>query len=338
MMRSPRIGGLIYALCLLLFTICLTVIPAYETYAESDSVRQFQTSHFTFIYHTQEEKSLEPLFQEAEEVLEKIRGHLPPFPPRVIQVKIASNNREFIKFQSAPRSPAWALAIAYPRQGLILMKAPRMITQGHPDLVQTFRHELTHILLGEAFGERPVPSWLQEGMAQLMENAWDLHRISIMTRAVLADEVIPLWDLDVSFPVDLHKAEVAYAESYYFLSFLLNRYGRQTLQNFILELSQGVDMDLALSRATGSRLREIIQLWEQYIRLRFNWIPIITGGGALWFAAAFVLIMGYMLKRHRARRLLREWEMEEAMPTNLTLVENLNQEKKTLTNSVSSDT
>jgi len=203
-----------------------------------------------------------------------------------------------------------------------------MITRGHPDLVQTFRHELTHILLGDAFGERPVPSWLHEGMAQLMEGAWDFHRISAMTRAVMSDEIIPLWDLEVSFPADLRKAEVAYAESYYFLSFFLNRFGRRALQNFILETSRGVDMDLALSRATGMRLRDIIKLWEQYIRVRFNWIPIITGGGALWFAASFVLLMGYMLKRRRARQLLQQWELEEAAPPHLTPVENPDQKEK----------
>ena len=87
-------------------------------------------------------------------------------------------------------------------------------------------------------------------------------------------------------------------------------------------------MDLALSRATGMRLRDIIKLWEQYIRVRFNWIPIITGGGALWFAASFVLLMGYMLKRRRARRILQKWELEEAAPSHLTPVENLDQEEK----------
>jgi hypothetical protein len=305
-----------------------SIMPTAAEGENLSPLRTFQTTHFNFTYHYPDQKSLQPLFEKAEEVREKIRIHLPPIPPRVVQVRIASSSREFLQLQPEPKGPIWALAIAYPQQGLILMKSPRMVTQGHPDILQTFQHELTHILLGDAFGPRPVPSWLQEGIAQLMEEAWDFHRISVMTRAVLADEVIPLWDLTASFPVDLYKAEIAYAESYYFISFLLNRYGRDALQNFILEMSKGVELDVALSRATGMRLRDIIRLWEQFIKVRFNWIPIITGGGTLWFAASLVLFAGYMLKRRRSRRILQQWELEEKMPDLLRPAESLEEGKE----------
>ncbi len=332
---SSRITRAIGYRCFLLiaFFIFITVshlqaLPSTTNEKHSSSGRIFRTAHFNFTYHLQDQRSLQPLFQRAEAILEKIRGHLPPSPPRLVQVRIASSNREFIQLQPGQRAPEWVLAIAYPQQGIILMKAPRMITQGHPDILQTFKHELTHILLGEAFGSRPVPRWLQEGMAQLMENAWNFNRISIMTRAVLSNELIPLWDMSASFPADLHRAEVAYAESYYFLSFILNRFGRQALQKFIREISQGVDIDVALTRGTGMRLREIIQLWERYIKLRFNWIPIITGGGAMWFVASSVLVIGYLIKRRRARRLLRQWELEDAMLKPITFIDNSSAHEK----------
>lgn len=304
------------------------IMPMAGEGKDPSSLRTFQTAHFNFTYHFPDQRSLQPLFERAEEIRERILSHLPPIQPRVIHVRIASSSREFLQLQPEPKGPTWALAIAYPQQGLILMKSPRMVTQGHPDILQTFRHESAHILLADAFGARPVPSWLQEGMAQLMEEAWNFHRISVMTRAVLADEVIPLWDLAASFPADLRQAEIAYAVSYYFISFLLSRYGRHALQNFILEISRGVELDVALSRATGMRLREIIQLWEQFIKVRFNWIPIITGGGTLWFAASLVLFVGYMLRRRRSRQILQQWELEEKMPDLLRPAENLEEGKE----------
>ncbi|MBW2308601.1 MAG: hypothetical protein JRG73_16885 [Deltaproteobacteria bacterium] len=324
---STRIRRVIGPRCFLLITLLISIgvfplqaLPSSTDDGHSLSVRVFRTTHFSFTYRPQDQRPLQSLFRGAEDILEKIRNHLPPSPPHLIQVMIASSNKEFRQLQPGPKVPAWVLAIAYPQRGIILMKAPRIITQGHPDLLKTFRHELTHILLGRAFGSRPIPRWLQEGMAQLMEETWNFNRITVMTRAVLADELIPLWDMSDSFPADLHKAEVAYAESYYFLSFILNKFGRRALQNFIGEISQGVDLDVAISRATEMRLREVIQLWERYIKLRFNWIPIITGGGAMWFVASSVLVIGYLVKRRRARRLLRQWELEDAMLTPITEV------------------
>ena len=76
------------------------------------------------------------------------------------------------------------------------------------------------MLLGRAFGSGHVPRWLQEGMAIIIAGEWSLQRLSTMTMAVLTGNVLRMDDIAHAFPRDKHRAELAYCQSFYFISFL----------------------------------------------------------------------------------------------------------------------
>ncbi|MCJ7663835.1 MAG: hypothetical protein MUO24_06305, partial [Desulfobacterales bacterium] len=74
-----------------------------------------------------------------------------------------------------------------------------------------------------------------------------------------------------------------------------------------------LDAETALRQATGLGLRDLERRWKEDLKRRFSWIPIVTSFFSLWFLASLLFLLGYWLKRRRTKKILEEWEREEAL-------------------------
>jgi hypothetical protein len=207
--------------------------------------------------------------------------------------------------------PLWATGVAYPAQNVIVLLSPRAIKGSRMNVVEVFAHEFSHIALGRALTGVKVPVWLNEGLAIYEAREWTFSRISVLTRASLTDRLIPLAVLTLSFPAEEEPAELAYAESFMFISFLINKVGREAFHLLIRDYTRYGDLAGALRRGTGMNLADLEERWLVYLKLRVSWIPIITSVSTLWFVAALIFIYGYARKKRQADRRLKEMETEE---------------------------
>jgi hypothetical protein len=273
-------------------------------------MEQGETGLFTFAFAPQDRTAALALMRRADAVAREVSDLLGFAVQQRMQVHIASDPESFARMQPAgDRTPDWAIGTAYPALNRIYLRRGRGI-----DLERTLRHEVSHILLGQAFGhQHRVPRWLDEGLAILLAREWNFGRLSTMTIAVLTDSLLPMDSIAERFPADLRSAELAYSQSYYFISFLKTRYGAERFHFFLREYSQIRDFNLALRKSYGLSWHMLEDEWHSYLRTRFSWIPILTSSGALWFAASLIFVWGYLVKRARTRRILQEWNREEEM-------------------------
>ena len=209
--------------------------------------------------------------------------------------------------------PLWAAGVAYPDRNVMVLLSPRAIKGSRMNVVDVFAHEFSHIALGRALTGVKVPVWLNEGLAIYEAREWTFSRISVLTRASLTGRLIPLPVLTLSFPAEEEPAELAYAESFMFISFLINKVGREAFHRLIRDYARYGDLAGALRRGTGMNLADLEERWLVYLKLRVSWIPIVTSVSALWFVAALIFVYGYVRKKRQANRRLKEMEMEMEM-------------------------
>jgi hypothetical protein len=208
--------------------------------------------------------------------------------------------------------PIWAAGVAYPGENIIVIRSPRAVKGSRLDVVNVFAHEFSHIALGRALKNVHVPVWLDEGLAIYEARDWTFSRIAVLTRASLMDRLIPLTVLTRSFPLEEDSAELSYAESFMFISFLINKMGRESFHRLIRDYARYGDLEGALRRGTGMTLPALEKRWLVYLKLRVSWIPIITSVSTFWFIAALLFIYGYFRKKRQAEKRLGEMEKEEA--------------------------
>jgi len=141
----------------------------------------------------------------------------------------------------------------------------------------------------------------------IQSRQWTLSWTYILTKAVLTDALLPLEELKQGFPMAQHQAQLAYAESFSFVSFIKNEFGPSALPRLIRGMAHGLDADTATMLATGLGLRQMERRWKKELKRRYSWIPIATSFFSLWFLASLLFLLGYWRKRRRQRKILEEY-------------------------------
>jgi hypothetical protein len=158
----------------------------------------------------------------------------------------------------------WVGGIAASRFNLIVLYASEF-DWGRITLPATIAHELTHIAIEHAVGERPrnIPSWLHEGVATVVEGSV-AERFSyedIVDAAFAADRLISLRGLTGSFPVQSVGALLAYAQSNSFVEFIIDRWGESAITRVLDAYREGASHDNALRQAVGMDLDALETEW-----------------------------------------------------------------------------
>jgi hypothetical protein len=304
---------------LFFFLILSAIMPASDSAAAS--YRKMETPSFMIHYAQADAKLARSIAAASEKLREKIVADVGYAPTEKTAIVLAPTLEDFQKAQPGLQPvPLWAAAVAYPEENLIILRSPRAVKGGRLDYRSVFIHEYTHIVLGRALRPRTVPRFLAEGIAMYESSEWHLSRMAVLTKAALTDRIIPLSQLTRRFPENRAEAELAYAQSFMFVSFLINRFGQESFRQFIRDYSVSGDLDQSLRKMSGMHLLSLEDEWIDYVKLRVSWVPLITSASTLWFLAAVVFIYGYFRKRRLAAATLKIWEEQEEkeFPTKIT--------------------
>ncbi len=272
--------------------------------------------HFILKYQSPEQKMAAFLLKKAEETREATLQAIKSVPPAPCLIYLAPTWEAFQGVQPAGEPPSWSVGTAYPALNLIILRSPRGMKGGGMDIEQVLRHEYAHLALATALKGHEAPPWLAEGFAMLQSKEWSLSRTYTLSRGVLTKGLISLERLSNGLPEDEYQAELAYAEYFSFVSYIKTDLGPEALPRLIRGLSYGLDTETALRQATGLGLRDLERRWKEDLKRRYSWIPIVTSFFSLWFLASLLFLLSYWLKRRRAKRILAEWEREEALTNN----------------------
>jgi hypothetical protein len=207
------------------------------------------------------------------------------------------------------RVPSWAAGMAFGHHDLILLRANSQA--GTQTLDQVFLHELAHLVLIQAVGHHPVPRWFHEGFAIYQSGEWSMGRVTALGSGVLSGRLFSLQSLTESFPDSPPDVQLAYAQSIDFIGYLLNQHGRAAFHRLVDYLGRGWSFITAVEEAYDQSIFRIEADWHADLKLRFTWLPVLTGTATLWFLATLILVAAWIRKR-RTRALA--FEMMEDAP------------------------
>jgi tetratricopeptide (TPR) repeat protein len=200
-----------------------------------DRMQQAVGSHFSVAFEGPSEAALAA---EALESLDRaywrVGGILGTFPNEPVKVIVYSTEQ----FRDITRSPQWA-AGAY--DGVI--RVPMRGALDNPaELDRVLAHEFTHALV-RSLAARGVPTWLNEGLATLLEGddlTWAERRVA------QSSEPVSLAELQSGFaPLSGAQAALAYAASALAVRRMVEEAGGFAVANLLRDLGVGVGFDAA---------------------------------------------------------------------------------------------
>lgn len=168
----------------------------------------------------------------------------------------------------------WAGALAFSDYNIILIgvSPAQLESWGKP----TAAHELAHLVVGQ-FGWSCVggsrPTWLEEGLAMVAEGEPSEAVRQDIARGVEDDLFVPVRSLNGAFSAHSADAGIAYSQSYSLVSFLLDTYGQQAMQQLLRALADGAVYDEALEEVYGFNTDGLETAWRVAIGAPPRQIP-----------------------------------------------------------------
>ena len=262
----------------------------------------------------------EDLAARAEDAMIRISGDLAGLAtPNAIEVRLVRDANDLAGVAPPGRgAPAWAVGVAYPELGVVSIAIRRGADYVEP--IATLKHELAHLALGAALGDR-APRWLHEGFAYQHSAEWSRERIETLAGMAWFGSVIPLEELDRSFPAEELAANRSYAESYDFVGFLSRRGrwddsaddgDRFPFRRFLRDIANGSTPDAAAIRSFGRPLHTLFLEWREDLDTRYKQVPYGLLGLAMWVVCSVLLFVAWVRRRRQNRKRVTQWEIDDA--------------------------
>lgn len=283
-------------LLLLLLALSLLVTPALAAPPEGDGWMRLDAAPLQLHYRAQDAGIASALAEQAPHVLAALESRTGLRPPRVVDVVLTPTWAEFAAAQPGD-PPSWAAGTAYAGRSEVYLRT-RMPHLGADPIDKVFVHELVHVVLGRAFGDREIPRWLDEGAAKLFAGELSPEDHATLVRAAVGAGLLPLSSITGTWPRNPAKARLAYAQSTDFVAFIEDQ-REGALQRVIAELASGAELDDALTRATGRSLPDLEDDWRGQMTFWHAWMPIIGGSGVTWGLGAAIFFVAAWRRRRQ---------------------------------------
>jgi hypothetical protein len=259
----------------------------------------------------------QPLLSELERSRKEVAMQLGGGDGLGMTVYLTSNENTFQEVTGG-RIPHWGVGCAFPSEKTIVL---RKLPGQQEALIQTARHEISHVLLHHLVDTR-VPVWFNEGVAMWVSGEWRLQQSAEIFYALFAGGFVSLAEIDdvLGFPSTL--ASLAYTESLLAVTHLIHLGGEGAVPRMIQSLRVGGSFEDALQEVTGLSSEGFEASWKGYVSGRFSPGALMLTSHALWFYMTFLAMGVYFGIRVKNRRRLKAWEEEDpaaALPLKLRL-------------------
>lgn len=272
-----------------------------------------ETDHFLFVHNGKASGLAERLAEIAEARRNYIRYMvgLDRDDNEKVEVRIAVTEDEMQEMtESSSRVEKWIAGLTFRGADLIVMSARGTEYFKASD---TFVHELAHLYLDKAVGDRFIPRWFHEGFAMLAASEDAGERMHSILAATATGSLIPLKDLVNRFPDVQPAVSLAYAQSMFFVRFLQRSSGSGGVRELIDDLKAGMPFEAAFRSTWKATPEEMFSMFQDSFSRVDSVIAFLTSATLLWGLMVGIFLFVYFRKKSMARKKMELWELEDEL-------------------------
>lgn len=293
-----------------LFTILLYYVWHFHpVLAQQNNWLKKISSQFVIFFQSADQKNANKILQTIDQTFPQISQQLNISFLDSVTIILSPSEKSYSQFVGK-NFPNWSGGAASPDQNLIILKSPSFTHEERNNAKITI-HELTHILLNKAVNKNPLPRWFNEGMAVYFSGEKEFASNSLISKALITKSIIPLREIDKVLNFHQDKAQLAYQESFLAVSYLIEKFGNESMKIILAQLAQGNDMDAALVHAIGSDQTDFEYEWYHSIQKKYRWHFLLDFDIYLWIFILLLFIFGFLIIRKRNRLTMKRWEQED---------------------------
>ncbi len=278
-------------------------------YAKKIDIKPIEKSHFIYYYDNTQyiPFSDSVLMESCQKMIQLLKDSI-AYKPSVYLL----NNLDDFNSLVGGKFPDWGIGVALPLKKMIVIKSPDSFNL-NKSLQQLLAHEFAHLAVAHKSFLNEPPRWLNEGIAMYVSMEWSWSDNVAMGKAGIFGQFIKLQDIELVNRFYESKAQIAYAESYLAVKFMLKHYGTSSVRIFLEQISRNKSVDDAMYFATGSSMEEFQNDFNISLHKQFNYASLFMDTMFFWIALAIIVVYAFFLQYKKRRAYYKKWEEEEKL-------------------------
>jgi len=229
---------------------------------------------------------------------------------QTIVINIVRSHNEMNQLVGSKLMP-WTMGVSLHRAAHIIIKPLK-----GKQLARLVIHELTHVLLDMKLAKTQMeaPRWVHEGLAQWMEGDLSATQMNILGRASAEGKLLKFSQLEAAFDGNREKVDLAYAQSYTLVAYIVNKGPQGALGRLLEYLVDTGDGQTAIVWAMRLPIDVVEKRWLLETRTQYisRGVPItveliITG------IMLAVFLIAVAVKMRIARNIRKQMQEEEIL-------------------------
>ncbi len=261
---------LMKVLCFLLFLVLTGTLSATE-YGRSkvqfgnDEWWEMQAQHFTIYFPMGAEAAAETLLIHTERELLSLSERFDYMPDEKIPIILYMSPTEFRQTDISPYeiSPGVGGFTEYFKGRVVIP-----FTGYWSEFRHVVAHELSHAFVFDMLYRRDLlnvirantPLWVSEGLAEYTSLGWDRASEAEFRDMVIADGIVSIQDLS------RRRDYIVYRQGQAVCHFMVQRYGDEVLQDFVLHMRGSGDVESAVKAALRMTVAQFNQKFQEWAR------------------------------------------------------------------------
>ncbi len=160
--------------------------------------------------------------------------------------------------------PGWTGGLSFGGYNIIILGIPA----GQEDWGKgAIAHELMHTIVDDYTFSClvEIPSWLHEGLAMDSEGGPGAAGMADLQTAIGKNTIFPVRSLGGGLPEDPTQAQLAYAEDFSVVDFLIQKWGSAKMRLLLTALRDGKPIDEALDEVYGFNVDGLDAAWRKSV-------------------------------------------------------------------------
>ncbi len=269
---------------------------------------QKQYENIILIGNTSDIQVLEHLISQFDEAIFGFQKSVGSYLSEPITIRIAADETEYQSWtKGTSRIIEFSQAFYSRKTDTIYLRNPSKM-QSLNRLQRIMLHEYIHHFVSRFVAD--VPLWFNEGMAVYFSGDMGFDREFNFARNHILGNTRPLNMMKYSYPRNQIEWESFYAKSGLAVKYL---YTKKRVEFYRLwdYMSRQQTFESAFMKAFLMTTSEFSKFFEEYTKTRFRTEILLASTGMIWSVLPLVLIIGFIRKKIRNKKRIKEWEIEE---------------------------
>jgi hypothetical protein len=302
-------GNHIRAACaialLLVCGLCSATSVSLSTVAAPGEIRIHREANFEVHFVASDKGWLREIIARSDAARREVNRETGDAMLATVQILLAPDREAFLKLVGNWAENAVAVAIGDAQQ--IVLNRDAIIKGPWESFASTVVHEFAHLYMSLRTAAR-VPRWLDEGVAMNIAGEWSTQDAASLVLARLTGQLIPLSELERSFPADAERQRLAYRQSYSMVRFMIDKSHGGSLPAFLQSITGQQGRARLDELSSDMHVSALERQWRKSLNSYLSWVLVLFSSGIFWGAAAVLVVVAFIVKRRRGRAM---WEDDD---------------------------